>query len=93
MSKITEGPWKFSVSKNGRRQISGKSGKQVCMLWNSNETLANAALIEKAPQMLELLRDMIPLCQTSDQFNKIDEIIEHVRNASVVIGEGEADDD
>jgi hypothetical protein len=60
MSKlnITPGQWKFSISDNGRHQISGKDGKQICMMWNCKERNSNAHLIAAAPEMYEMLQRM-----------------------------------
>jgi hypothetical protein len=55
ITKFTKGPWKATVSNNGRHQISGDSGKQVCAMWNCKERDSNAALIACAPEMYEML--------------------------------------
>lgn len=55
--KHTPGPWKYTISKSGRHQISDTNGGQVCMLWirQSDTTLANGRLIAAAPDMLDAL--------------------------------------
>lgn len=57
--KYTQGPWKYTISKNGRKQISGKNGKQICSLWNSGETEANANLIVCVPEILNFIENLI----------------------------------
>ena len=57
--KFTKGPWNYTISKHGRRQISGQNGKQICILWNSDETEMNAKLITYAPEMLKFIINLI----------------------------------
>ena len=57
-TKFTKGQWKATVSNNGRHQISGDNGKQVCAMWNCKERDSNAALIACAPEMYEMLNDI-----------------------------------
>ncbi len=50
--------WNYSVSKNGRHQISEDGRGQVCALWNCKDTKENARLICKAPDMHEYLVEL-----------------------------------
>lgn len=50
--------WKYTVSKNGRHQISEVGKSQVCMMWNSSDRKERAELIAKAPQMEEYLIEL-----------------------------------
>lgn len=54
-AKFTPGPWEFTVSRNGVRQISSKIKSQICRMWNCRETEGNAHLIAAAPEMYEAL--------------------------------------
>jgi len=54
----TKGNWKARISKNGRLQISGDNGAQVCAMWNCKERDTNAALIAAAPEMYSLLDEI-----------------------------------
>ena len=47
--------WQYTVSKNGRHQISEVGGGNVCMVWNCKEKERNAHLIAAAPEMYEML--------------------------------------
>lgn len=51
--KHTEGPWRYTISKNGRRQISSDKKSQICLMWNFSDTEANAKLIVCAPDLIE----------------------------------------
>lgn len=57
-AKFTKGQWKATISNNGRHQISGDNGKQVCAMWNCKERDSNAALIACAPEMYEMLDEI-----------------------------------
>lgn len=47
--------WKYTVSKNGRHQISELGGGNVCMIWNCKNKESNAHLIAAAQEMYEML--------------------------------------
>lgn len=47
--------WQYTVSKNGRHQISEVRGGNVCMIWNCKDKERNANLIAASPEMYELL--------------------------------------
>jgi hypothetical protein len=51
--KFTDGEWRYTVSKNGRHQISAND--QICMIWNNQYTKANAKIISHAPKMIKAL--------------------------------------
>ena len=54
--------WKYTVSKNGRHQISEVGGGNVCMMWNCKDKERNAHLIAAAPEMYEeIQRDIIEI--------------------------------
>lgn len=56
--------WQYTVSKNGRHQISEVNGGNVCMIWNCKEKESNAHLIKAAPKMrsmLETLSSIMPM--------------------------------
>ncbi len=57
-TKFTAGAWKSTISNNGRNQICGDNGKQVCAMWNCKERDANSALIAAAPEMYALLEQI-----------------------------------
>ncbi|AUR84071.1 hypothetical protein NVP1047O_57 [Vibrio phage 1.047.O._10N.286.55.F2] len=50
--------WKYTVSKNGRHQISQIGCGNICMVWNCREKESNAHLIAAAPEMYQLLFDL-----------------------------------
>lgn len=52
-------PWKYTVSKNGRHQISEVGGGNVCMIWNCKDKEHNANLIAAAPDMYEEIKSEI----------------------------------
>lgn len=56
--KHTQGPWRSSISKNNRLQISGDNGRQVCIVWRDEYSEANARLIAAAPELLEALKEV-----------------------------------
>lgn len=50
--------WNYTVSRNGRHQISEEGKSQVCALWNCKDTEQNAKLIQMAPDMHEYLVEL-----------------------------------
>ena len=50
--------WKYTVSKNGRHQISEVVGGNVCMIWNCKDKERNANLIAAAPEMYDMLQSI-----------------------------------
>lgn len=58
MSDFSKGPWRFTVSKNGVRQVSSDTHSQICKLWNYRQTVANAHLIAAAPEMYEFIESL-----------------------------------
>ncbi len=55
--------WKYTISKNGRHQISEVGGSQICMMWNRTDTKANANLVCAAPLMLNALEEAVELLE------------------------------
>lgn len=58
-AKFTPGPWVFTVSRNGVRQISSRVKSQICRLWNWKDTEANGHLIASAPELYEALDNLM----------------------------------
>ena len=50
--------WQYTVSKNGRHQISEVGGGNVCMVWNCKDKERNANLIAAAPEMYDMLQSI-----------------------------------
>ena len=54
--------WQYTVSKNGRHQISEVGGGNVCMVWNCKDKERNANLIAAAPEVYaEIEREIIEI--------------------------------
>lgn len=55
---MSEEKWKYTVSKNGRHQISEIGGSQVAMIWNCPKKEERGYLIAAAPEMYRFLDDL-----------------------------------
>ena len=58
-TKFTNGEWRFTISKNGVRQISSSLFGNICKMWGNKETVANAHLIAAAPDMYKFIDSLI----------------------------------
>lgn len=70
--------WRYTVSGNGRHQISEDGKGQVCSLWNCKDTKQNAKLIQMAPDMHEYLielRGRLSKTRYSKEVERIDIIL------------------
>ena len=71
--------WQYTVSKNGRHQISEVGGGNVCMVWNCNDKERNAHLIAAAPDMYELLEEITNYAECSFLEKQINELLAKAR--------------
>ena len=51
--------WQYTVSKNGRHQISEVGGGNVCMIWNCKDKERNANKIAAVPDMIRILESLV----------------------------------
>lgn len=74
--------WKYTVSKNGRHQISELGGGNVCMIWNCKNKESNAHLIKTSPKMykmLEMLSGQLTDINAHHAAKEIDELLAEAR--------------
>lgn len=65
--------WKYTISKNGRHQISEKdTGQQVCSLWNYPRRENNCKIIKDAPDMLEALLEIKKIYDDSGTYEEFE---------------------
>lgn len=63
--------WKYTVSRNGRHQISEIGGGNVCMLWNCPARGRNAHLIAASPEMYGLLSNIKQCIENGHPFEEM----------------------
>lgn len=94
--KGTKGPWVVGKTKRGHRKISAQRWAYFCKVYTLTETFteserkiydeiskANAQLISKAPEMLEMLKYLIDDEQLSSEA-MIEEVKQIIKEATTI---------
>ena len=96
--KGTQGKWTLSISKRGRKaNISGKAWQNHTKVYiqtqdiegnytDSQEGMANAQLIETAPELLESLQEMVELLNFTDGKTSLDFCIKYQKVINKALG-------
>jgi hypothetical protein len=86
--KGTNGKW--VVSEFNYDEIKSESGFSIADVWdmdtetfpNPDEAKANALLISKSPEMLEMLEKLIPILKENSRFSQLEEVEQLIKEAT-----------